>query len=194
MSLRNVVEFGRCGLSPYSCDMSIGRNAASHLEQRPKEFQRCLVAPTDCHRTKSGQHASVGPTARPIACSMLRCVGPKQDKIVAGSGVIGSPDRANAFEARANDRRRRPSVRHSGAVVRPAPSRVPALRRGRETRAEQDQAGTPDPQFLDQPSKTIYGIGFVFRGIGGSRSTTLSISPYSRDSSGDMKRSRSVSS
>ena len=38
------------------------------------------------------------------------------------------------------------------------------------------------------------GTGFGFKGIGGSRSTTLSISPYSRASSGDMKRSRSVSS
>ncbi len=39
-----------------------------------------------------------------------------------------------------------------------------------------------------------YGTGFGFSGIGGSRSTTLSMSPYSRASSGDMNRSRSVSS
>ena len=42
--------------------------------------------------------------------------------------------------------------------------------------------------------RPVQGIGFGLSGSAGSRSTTLSIRPYSRASSGDMKRSRSVSS
>ena len=112
-----------------------------------------------------------------------------------------SPRAGRAALPRLHDRRTRRASRSPGsgfqwvAADELASLRFPeANERSRELVAMRGYiVDEPDMPGRHPPSPTEPGLADS-SGIGGSRSTTLSIRPYSRASSGDMNRSRSVSS
>ena len=165
-----------------ACGRRCRHRGPGSVPGRPDRFR---VDRSDHPRARRpGRLRHVGAASPPIAHEILVTT----RKAVTGCGGSDGPRPPDGAPDRSS------GTGYSGGGEPAHPVGLEHLRTRRARSPGISGSWYPRPDHFHRGRMADQGTGFGFKGISGSRSTTLSISPYSRASSGDMKRSRSVSS